>query len=236
MNIVAIIPARGGSKRIARKNIRQFAGKPIIAYSILAAKASGLFNRIIVSTDSDDIAKTAKIYGAEVPFNRPAELSDDFTETAPVILHALNWLAENGMAAEYFCCIYATAPFLNTEYLKKGLDLLIVKDAITSFAVTSFSYPILRALKINADNRLEMFWPEYLHSRSNDLPNAYHDAGQFYWGNTEKFFKEKTLFSPDSVPIILPRYLVQDIDTLEDWKTAELLFQSQQITQSEKKN
>jgi pseudaminic acid cytidylyltransferase len=228
MNIVAIIPARGGSKRIARKNIRQFAGKPIIAYSILAAKASGLFNRIIVSTDSDDIARTAKIYGAEMPFKRPAELSDDFTETAPVILHALNWLTENGIAPEYFCCIYATSPFLTTEYLKKGLDLLIEKDATTSFGVTSFSYPIFRGLKIEDSGRIKMLWPEYEHSRSNDLPRVYHDAGQFYWGVTKKFLKEQKLFSSDSIPVVLPGYLVQDIDTPDDWQQAERMYLAMQ--------
>ena len=228
MSIVAIIPARGGSKRIAKKNIRQFAGKPIIAYSILAAKVSNLFKHIIVSTDSDDIAKTAKIYGAEVPFKRPAELSDDFTETAPVIMHALNWLAENDTAPEYFCCIYATAPFLRPKYLKKGLDLLIAKEATTSFAVTSFSYTIFRALKIEDSGRIKMLWPEYENSRSNDLPRAYHDAGQFYWGVTKKFLKERKLFSSDSIPIVLPGYLVQDIDTPDDWQQAERMYLAMQ--------
>lgn len=224
MNIVAIIPARGGSKRITNKNIRHFAGKPIIAYSILAAIASNLFNRIIISTDSDEIANTAKAYGAEVPFKRPEELSDDFTGTAPVILHSLNWLAENGKAAEYFCCIYATAPFLRPKYLKKGLDLLIAKEATTSFTVTSYSYPIFRALKIEDSDRIKMLWPEYERSRSNDLPPIYHDAGQFYWGDTKKFLKEQRLFSSDSVPVVLPGNMVQDIDTPDDWDQAEKMY------------
>ncbi len=226
MNNVAIIPARGGSKRISKKNIRLFAGKPIIAYSILAAKASNLFSRVIVSTDSDDIAKTARTYGAEVPFKRPAKLSDDFTATAPVIVHALNWLAEQDKVPEYFCCIYATAPFLKPEYLKKGLDLLKSKDATTCFAVTLFSYPVFRALKIKDDGRIKMIWPQYENSRSNDLPPAYHDAGQFYWGVTKKFLKEKKLFSSNSIPIVLPGYLVQDIDTLDDWDRAERMYRS----------
>lgn len=236
MDTVAIIPARGGSKRIPKKNIKLFGGQPIIAYSIKAAKESNLFNKIILSTDSEEIAEIGISSGAEVPFIRPQELSDDFTGTSEVLIHSLRWLCEHDKSYPYFCCIYATAPFLKKDYLIKGFDILRKNKVTSVFSVTSFSYPIFRALKISSDNRLEMFWPEHLHSRSNDLPNAYHDAGQFYWGNTEKFFKEKTLFSSDSVPIILPRYLVQDIDTPEDWKTAEISFQAQLNRQSEKKN
>lgn len=235
MDTIAIIPARGGSKRIPKKNIKIFGNQPIIAYSIKVAKETNLFNRIIVSTDSEEIAQIGISYGAEVPFVRPAELSDDFTGTSKVLIHSLSWLREHDKSYPYFCCIYPTAPFLKKDYLVKGFDILRKYMATSVFSVTSFSYPIFRALKLKSDNRIEMFWPEYLDARSNDLPNAYHDAGQFYWGNTEKFFKEKTLFSPNSVPIILPRYLVQDIDTLEDWEAAEKLFQAQQIRQSEKK-
>ena len=224
MNIVAIIPARGGSKRIPKKNIKLFAGRPIISYSIKAAQETNLFDRIIVSTDSDEIAETAKSFGAEVPFIRPAELSDDFAGTAPVLIHALKWLNEHNYASDYFCCIYATAPFAQAKYIKKGLDLIKSKSAATVFSVTTFPYPIFRALKIGNDGRIEMFWPEHENSRSNDLPEAYHDAGQFYWGNTEKFMKGKTFFSTDAVPIIIPRYLVQDIDTPEDWETAEKMY------------
>lgn len=230
MSIVAIIPARGGSKRITKKNIRSFAGEPIIAYSIQAARSSNLFDRIIVSTDSDDIAETVKTYGAEVPFKRPPELSDDFTATAPVILHALNWLSQNGTAPDYFCCIYATAPFLKPEYLKKGLSLLKAKAATTSFAVTSFSYPIFRALTIEDSGRIKMLWPEYERSRSNDLLRVYHDAGQFYWAVTKKFLEEPKLFSSDSIPVVLPGYLVQDIDTPEDWMQAERMYLAMQKT------
>ena len=224
MKKVAIIPARGGSKRIPNKNIKVFAGQPIIAYSINAARDSNLFDRIILSTDSEEIAEIGKSYGAEVPFMRPPELSDDITGTAEVLIHSLNWLIEHDKFYPYFCCIYPTAPFLEKKYLFEGFDILYEKNATTAFSVTSFSYPIFRALKIDANNRAKMFWPEHLHTRSNDLPDAYHDAGQFYWGDTEKFLKEKILFSSDSVPIILPRYLVQDIDTLEDWETAEILY------------
>jgi pseudaminic acid cytidylyltransferase len=224
MNKVAIIPARGGSKRIPRKNIKTFAGQPIIAYSINAAITSNLFERIILSTDSEQIAEVGSSYGAEVPFMRPAELSDDFTGTAEVLIHSLNWLTEHDKFYPYFCCFYPTAPFLEKEYLVKGFDILRKNNASTVFSVTSFPYPIFRAMKIEANNRVKMFWPEYLNSRSNDLPDAYHDAGQFYWGDTEKFLKEKNIFSSDSVPVILPRYLVHDIDTPEDWETAEILY------------
>jgi len=222
--VVAIIPARGGSKRIPNKNIKSFAGQPIISYSIKAAKTADLFDRIIVSTDSEEIAEVAKACGAEVPFIRPAELADDFTGTVPVLLHALNWLSEHGFATGYFCCIYATAPFVQPEFIRRGFDLLKKKEATSAFSVTTFPYPIFRALKIGDDDRVEMFWPEYKNFRSQDLPGAYHDAGQFYWANTNKFMKERALFAKDSLPVILPRYLVQDIDTAEDWETAEMMF------------
>ena len=226
MSAVAIIPARGGSKRIPDKNIKLFAGKPIIAYSIQIALASGLFDRVIVSTDSERISQTAVAYGAEVPFTRPAELSDDFTATAPVVVHTLDWLRKNSTSPKYFCCIYATAPFLMVHYLKQGLKILKDSNAVTSFAVTSFSFPIQRALEIHTTGRVRMVWPEHENARSNDLPERYHDAGQFYWGTTAKFLKEKRLFSIKSYPVIVPRYLVCDIDTLEDWETAERAYRA----------
>jgi len=222
--VIAIIPARGGSKRIPNKNIKSFVSQPIISYSINAAQAADLFDRIIVSTDSREIADMAKIYGAEVPFIRPAKLADDFTGTIPVLLHALNWLSEHDFATDYFCCIYATAPFIQPEHIIEGFNLLKKRNATTAFSVTTFSYPIFRALEIGENGCIEMFWPEHENSRSNDLPDAYHDAGQFYWGNTKRFLTEKKLFSSNSVPIILPRYLVQDIDTPEDWETAEKMY------------
>lgn len=224
MNIVAIIPARGGSKRIPNKNVKSFAGQPIITYSIKAAQETRLFDRIIVSTDSEIIAELAKTCSAEAPFIRPAELADDFTGTVPVLLHALNWLNEYNYATDYFCCIYATAPFVQPEYIIEGFNLLKKRKATSAFSVTTFHYPIFRALKIDDDGHIKMFWPEHESSRSNDLPEAYHDAGQFYWGNTEKFISRKTFFSSDAVPIVIPRYLVQDIDTPEDWETAEKMY------------
>ena len=225
-NIVAVIPARGGSKRIPGKNIKPFYGKPMIAYSIEAAKNSKLFERIIVSTDSEDIAKVAKQYGAETPFLRPENLADDFTGTDPVVLHALSYLREQNYAASYVCCIYPTAPFIKIEYLKQGLDTLIENDADSAFTVTSFPYPIKRALRIDEQGALKMIWPEHFQTRSQDLEEAYHDAGQFYWARVDRYIESGRFFSKNAVPIFLPRYLVQDIDTLEDWKTAELMFSS----------
>ena len=223
---VCIIPARGGSKRIPKKNIRDFCGKPMIARSIEAAKAVGIFDRIIVTTDAEEIAVVAKACGAEVPFIRPPELSDDHASTDAVVIHALNWFKNNGIELEYACCLYATAPFVKPEYLRKGLDLLKSTGASTGFSVTSFPFPIFRGLKINQKGALEMFWPEHRLTRSQDLPEAFHDAGQFYWLNVRKYMKTPALYAPDAVPIILPRHLVQDIDTPEDWARAEFMFQS----------
>ena len=224
MNVVAIIPARGGSKRIPQKNKKRFAGQPIIAYPIRVARESNLFQRIIVSTDDNEIAEIAQDRGAETPFIRPTELAGDFTPTAEVLIHSLKWLEDHGEPAHYFCCIYPTTPFLRGKDLKRGFELLRKERAITAFSVTTFGAPIFRALKIKDDGHLEMFWPEYRDTRSQDLPSAYHDAGQFYWGDTEKFLREKALYTRKSVPIILPKYLVHDIDTVEDWETAEKLY------------
>lgn len=224
MSIVAVIPARGGSKRIPHKNIKLFCGRPMIAYSIEAAKDAAIFDRIIVSTDSKEIASIAKEFSAEVPFMRPVQLADDYTGTDAVILHALKWLMEDGEKIDHVCCIYATAPFVKAEYIIKGYDLLCDKNATSCFSVTTYSSPIFRSLKINSQNRLEMFWPEYGETRSQDLTEAYHDAGQFYWADVKKYLKEKQFYSRDSVPVILPRYLVQDIDTPEDWDTAEKMY------------
>ena len=221
---VAIIPARGGSKRIPRKNIREFCGKPMIAWSIEAARQSGCFDQIIVSTDDAEIAEISRVYGAEVPFMRPAELSDDHTATIPVISHALRWLEQNANSAEIACCIYATAPFIQPSDLQKGLDILEQSGADYAFSVTSYESPIQRAIRITAENRVEMFNPEYFETRSQDLEAAYHDAGQFYWGRSEAWLDGKPIFSQGAVPIILQRDRVQDIDTQEDWKRAENLF------------
>lgn len=224
MSIVCIIPARGGSKRIPRKNIKPFAGLPMIAHSIRAAQQAGLFDRILVSTDDDEIMTVAKQYGAEAPFRRPAELADDFAGTDPVLQHALAWLADHGTTVEYFCCLYPTAPFVRPEFLRTGLDILRREQAASAFTVTTFAYPIFRALRLNDRGRVEMFWPENFAKRSQDFPQAYHDAGQFYWFDARKYLVEKRLFTSDSVPVILPRHCVQDIDTPEDWEMAEKLY------------
>jgi pseudaminic acid cytidylyltransferase len=223
---VAIIPARIGSKRIPKKNIKTFLSKPIIAYSIQAALETNLFDRVIVSTDSQELGDIAASYGAEFPFIRPAELSDDFTGTDSVILHALNWLIDHGTDVKYICCIYATAPFIDSKHIKTGLELLKEQNATSAFSVTTYPYPIYRSLRVNNNKRLEMIWPEYLNSRSQDLSEVYHDAGQFYWAESKKYLVEKTFFSQDAVPVILPRYLVQDIDTDEDWQRAEAMYKA----------
>ncbi len=229
---VAIIPARGGSKRIPNKNIRAFSGQPMISYSIRAAQDSGLFDRILVSTDSEEIATTAKTYGADVPFMRPAELSDDHTATAPVLTHALNWLEQSGTPASHACCIYATAPFVRAQDIVQGLNTLQDSGSASAFTVTSFAFPIFRALEVKADGALAMFWPEHRLTRSQDLPEAYHDAGQFYWLDVARFLEKPELYSADSRPVILPRYLVQDIDTPEDWETAEYMHRALMRTES----
>lgn len=221
---VAIIPARGGSKRIPRKNIKDFFGKPLIAYSIETALQSKLFDKVVVSTDDEEIAAVAKAYGAEVPFLRPRELSDDFSGTGAVIKHAIEFLKSRGDKFDYVCTIYATAPLLQVEYLKEGFEKLKNSDAKYAFSCTSMPFPIQRTFKVTEDERCEMFWPEYFLSRSQDLEEAYHDAGQFYWNCLEKDSNE-IMFSKDSIPIILPRKRVQDIDTLEDWEQAELMYQ-----------
>jgi N-acylneuraminate cytidylyltransferase len=225
---VAIIPARGGSKRIPRKNIRDFCGKPIIAYSIEAAKKSNCFDHIIVSTDDEEIARVARDWGAEVPFMRPAELSDDYTGTIPVIAHAVNWISENIGEVKYACCIYATAPFLSSEDLQKGLQLIQSENIDYAFSVTSFAFPIQRAICITPDQRAEMFYPQYFNTRSQDLEEAWHDAGQFYWGSAKAWCEERAIFAEDSVPVKLPRHRVQDIDTPEDWVRAEWLLRAMQ--------
>jgi len=225
---LAVIPARGGSKRIPRKNIKVFNSKPIIAWSIEAARQSGCFDRIIVSTDDEEIAELARKWGADVPFVRPRSLSDDYTGTIPVIAHAIQWQQENGERPDEVCCIYATAPFIRVADLQHGLQLLEQIDCEYVFTVTSYASPIQRAFRITEKPRVEMINPEHFNTRSQDLEEAYHDAGQFYWGRAESWLAGKLIFSSNSVPIILPRYLVQDIDTSEDWLRAELMFNALQ--------
>jgi pseudaminic acid cytidylyltransferase len=223
---VAVIPARGGSKRIPRKNIREFCGKPMIAWSIGAARQCGCFDRVMVSTDDPEIAAVAERFGAEVPFVRPAELSDDHAGTVPVMRHAVAWLAKQTITPENVCCIYATAPFVSPDDIRSGLEILLGNRADYAFSVTTFPYPIQRALRLTQQGRIHMFFREYVDTRSQDLEEAYHDAGQFYWGRADAWLAEKIIFGPDSLPVLLPRHRVQDIDTMEDWRRAELMFTS----------
>ena len=220
---LCIIPARGGSKRIPRKNIRPFNGKPMIAHSILAARSAGCFERIIVSTDDDEIAQIARQYGADVPFVRPAKLADDFTTTGAVIAHAVGYMQQHGWHGENACCLYATAPFVRVEDLQQGLRQLSEQQADFAFSVTRFPFPIQRALRLNAEHGVSMFAPENFAVRSQDLEEAWHDAGQFYWGSVDAWLQQKPIFNSRSIGIPLPQHRVQDIDTEEDWRRAEYL-------------
>jgi len=202
----------------------------MIAYSIEAALRSDCFDRVIVSTDDQEIADISARYGAEVPFVRPDELANDHTATLPVIKQAIEWFEEHGDKPNEVCCVYATAPFIQQDFIKQAYKQLKNMQADYCFSVTSFAFPIQRAIKITQDKRVDMFYPEHFNTRSQDLEEAYHDAGQFYWGKAEAFKQLKPLFSEYASPFILPRYLVQDIDTLEDWKRAELMYQV--LTQS----
>src|ERR1035441_2781032 len=224
---VAVIPARGGSKRIPRKNIKAFCGKPMIAWPIEAALATRAFDNVIVSTDDEEIAAVAEANGAEAPFRRPTELANDYTPTLPVIVHAIRWFEEHRGPVRFACCIYATAPFVQARFLREGFDLLEARaDAEFAFSVTSYASTIFRSLKIDPDGAVSMFWPEHELTRSQDLPQAWHDAGQFYWGRKQAFLDHAGIFSARSYPVILDRHLVQDIDTPEDWEVAEHLFEA----------
>lgn len=225
---VAVIPARGGSKRIPRKNIKPFCGKPMIAWSIEAARISGCFDRILVSTDDEEIALVARQHGAEAPFMRPADLSDDHATTTSVIAHATRWLSEQGTPPTLVCCLYATAPFVTADDLRSGLNKIESSDCDYAFSVTSFPFPIQRALRITPGDRVEMFQPEHFLTRSQDLEEAYHDAGQFYWGRADAWLRGQKIFGASSTPVMLPRHRVQDIDTGEDWVRAEWLFKALQ--------
>jgi pseudaminic acid cytidylyltransferase len=221
---IAVIPARGGSKRIPRKNIKLFCGKPMIAWSIEAALQSGCFDLVVVSTDDVQIADTARQCGAQVPFMRPAELADDHTGTTPVVAHAVNWFVEQGQIPREVCCIYATAPFVRADDIRRGLDVLTASGSEYAFSVTSYAFPIQRALRIAGHGQVEMFNPAFFEIRSQDLEAAYHDAGQFYWGRASAWVTGKVIFAPHSAAVQLPRYRVQDIDTDEDWQRAEYMF------------
>lgn len=221
---LCIIPARIGSKRIPKKNIRDFCGKPIIGWSIHTALKSNCFDKIIVSTDSEEIASISEKYGAEVPFIRPKNISDDITGTLPVVNHSIKFVEENYGKVELVCCIYATAPFLEAGFLRKGLLKIQEHNANFCFSATSFPFPIQRAIKMTSEKKSKMFFPEYQNTRSQDLEDSYHDAGQFYWGRASSWLEKRRIFDDNSIPLLIPRYKVQDIDTEEDWIRAEMMF------------
>lgn len=222
MNI-AIITARGGSKRILHKNRKEFCGKPIIEYSIEAAKQAGIFDTVMVSTDDNKIAEIAKNAGAEVPFMRSAETSNDYATTADVLMEVLEKYKERGIRYENACCIYPTAPFVTGDKLRWAMDMLVKEKKDSVMPVVPFSFPPLRGMVIN-DGRLEYKWQEYAMKRSQDLEEIYHDCGQFYAFRVETFEKERKLVTENSAAMIISELEVQDIDNETDWQLAEMKY------------
>jgi|LauGreDrversion4_2_1035121.scaffolds.fasta_scaffold15569_4 pseudaminic acid cytidylyltransferase len=223
---VAVLPARGGSKRIPRKNLRDFCGMPMLSWPITTALESRCFDRVIVSTDDEEIAQVARGLGAEVPFLRPTELADDYTPTLPVIVHAIETLTDQGVEPAMVCCLYPTAAFVQAEDLRRGMEILLAEGCDYAVSVTDYAYPVQRALRVTEAGRIAMALPEYLATRSQDLPLRLHDAGQFYWGRTAAWTAGKALLSDAAAPVLLPRHRVQDIDTEQDWERAEWLFRA----------
>jgi pseudaminic acid cytidylyltransferase len=223
---IAIIPARGGSKRIPRKNIKPFRGKPMICWPIAAALEAGLFDEVIVSTDDDEIARIAEGAGALVPFRRPAALADDLAPTRDVIIHAIaDAETRHDRTVGMACCIYATAAMLRADDLHRGFEMLADRRKISFvFAATGYGHPVHRALMRRETGGVRMITPEYARTRTQDLPEAFHDAGMFYWGRRDPFMADEPMFSPRALPCMIPRSRAQDIDTPEDWDLAETLF------------
>ena len=221
--VLAIIPARGGSKRIPHKNIKDFCGQPIIGYSIKAALESGCFDEVMVSTDDQQIANIATHIGAIVPFMRSTNNSDDGAHLVDVVIEVLEDYRKIGKSFRYVCCILPTAPFVSADRIKEGLALLKEKKAISVFTITEFEYPIQRALSFRED-KIKMKWPKHYHSRSQDLLQTYHDAGQFYWLEVAQLLKHRKFFTRKSYAVELDSLEVQDIDTIEDWRTAEIKY------------
>lgn len=224
MKKVAIIPARGGSKRIPRKNIKSFLNKPIIAYSIEAAVESALFDEVMVSTDDEEIASIAQKFGAQVPFIRSEKNADDYATTVDVLIEVLNAYQEKGEEFEYGCCLYPTAPFVNASILQEGFSLLKENNRDSVFPVLPFGFPIQRAIKIKDDRSIALFQPEHLNTRSQDLERSYHDAGQFYWFKMEPFLEKKKLWTDNTEVIVIDELKAQDIDNPVDWALAELKY------------
>lgn len=220
MKNLAIIPARGGSKRIPRKNVKNFLGKPIIAYSIELAIRSNLFDEVMVSTDDEEIAEIAKQYGAKVPFMRSAETANDFATTSDVLMEVIDRYADNGKRFDNFCCIYATAPLIRECDITEALQKLLNTDFTCVYPVVAFSYPIWRCLDVDEDGKMSRHWPQFENSRSQDLPKEYHDTGTFYWYKTNAWMQGLVKLGG----IIVDETTVQDIDTETDWKLAELKY------------
>ena len=220
---LCVIPARGGSKRIPRKNIKRFAGKPMITFAIEAAQASGLFDHILISTDDEDIAEIGRQWGAEVPFMRPHELADDHTPTVPVMVHAIEAWESLGWNVDMLCCIYPCVPFIQVGDLVAGLNLLEGCDAKFSFPVTKFPAAIQRALKRDQDGKLSPVFPGYELLRSQDIEPTYHDAGQFYWGSKSAWLTVDRIHS-NAIGITIPQWRAVDIDSLDDWYRAEVMY------------
>jgi pseudaminic acid cytidylyltransferase len=234
MKSLCVIPARGGSKRIPKKNIKNFRGKPIIAYSIEAALGSNLFSEVMVSTDSEEIADVAKRFGASVPFMRSSDLSNDFASTNEVTQDAAKRAKEIDPDLEAVCCLYATAPFITPEVLCDGMTKLLETGSDMAFSVTEFEFPILRCVQVEDDGTAKMPWPENERRRSQDLRPYYHDAGQFYWYKIEEVISREYVSFNGSAPVILPRTMVQDIDTPEDWVLAEQKMEALKLSQGER--
>ena len=220
---ICVIPARGGSKRIPRKNIKDFNGKPMIQWSIEAAFASNIFNNIVVSTDDSEIAEIAKDLGAEVPFIRPKDLSDDYTNTTDVIAHATRWAFNEGIDASIVCCLYATSPFVLPSDLKEAHRIITSQRWQYVFSASEFSSPIFRSFEQIENGGVKMFYPEHFESRSQDLPQALFDAGMFYMARSDAWLKGLKIFDDHSFPFLIPSWRVQDIDTPEDWERAVLM-------------
>lgn len=223
MKTVAIITARGGSKRIPRKNIKDFCGKPIIAYSIEAALKSGVFDTVMVSTDDGEIAEISREYGAEVPFLRSSKTSGDYAATADVITEVLNEYLNRGIVFDYFACIYPTAPFLNGEKLSEAFNSILSQKADAVLSVVKYSFPPQRAFIIK-EGKVEYQFPEFERTRSQDLEPVFHDCGQFYICLSKSFFEHSSMILPRTIPYIIPEEEVQDIDTMSDWKIAEAKY------------
>lgn len=222
---IAVIPARGGSKRIPRKNIKQFCGKPIIAWPIIAAIESGLFDHIIVSTDDDEIVDIAKACGVEIPFIRPSDLADDYTSTVPVIAHAIKKCIDLGWVIEHVCCIYPCTPFIDKNDFVLSYELAVKRDSDFVYPVTEYAHPIQRAMRQLPTGKMQFFNPQYELTRTQDLEKSYHDAGQFYWGKTSAWLEQKNMHT-EGLGMPIPNWRVIDIDTMDDWRRAELIFKT----------